>query len=70
MEHAEVRELEATVRRRLAGRMYELRLLLCEDGLVLHGYCRSQHVKQLAQHLVLEGSQAPLANNHIIIMKE
>jgi hypothetical protein len=70
MEHGDVRELEEIVQSRLAGRVYELRLLLREDGLVLQGCCRSQHVKQLAQHFVLEESQAPLVSNQIIIVKE
>jgi hypothetical protein len=65
MERHEADKLAEQVRRQLAGRVHDLRLLLRDGGLVLQGQCRSRHAKQLAQHLVVASTHVPLLANEI-----
>jgi hypothetical protein len=69
MERYESDKLADQVRRRLAGRVHDLRLVLRDDGLILQGYCRSYHAKQLAQHLVVAGTHVPLLANEIEVSR-
>ena len=61
-------ELEELVACRLNGRIREFRLVLETDGLVLSGYCRSYHAKQVAQHFVMDMSTMPILANEIEVM--
>ena len=63
MEPYELDGLAELVRRRLAGRIRDLRLVLRENGIVLQGRACSYYGKQLAQHEVLRAvNAAPLFN--------
>jgi hypothetical protein len=63
MEPHELDGLAELVRRRLAGRIRDLRLVPRENGIVLQGRSSSYYGKQLAQHEVLRVvNAAPLFN--------
>jgi hypothetical protein len=68
MERHEADKLAEQVRCQLAGRVHDLRLLLRDGGLVLQGRGRSQHAKQLAQHLVVASTPIPLRANEIEVL--
>jgi hypothetical protein len=57
--------LAEIVRRRLAGRIRDLRLVLRENGIVLQGRACSYYGKQLAQHEVLRVVNAARLVNEI-----
>ena len=65
MERHEADKLAEQVRCQLGGRVQDLRLLPRDDGLVLQGRCRSQHARQLAQHLVVANTHVSLLANEI-----
>jgi hypothetical protein len=58
-------QLENRVQVRLCGRIRNLRILLHDDGLVLCGFARTYHAKQLAQHAVMTETQLPILANEI-----
>jgi hypothetical protein len=58
-------ELETTLRRVLLGRVGDLQVELHGQELVLRGWTRSYHVKQLAQHAAMEASGLPIRANAI-----
>jgi hypothetical protein len=60
-----VEQVEAEIRRRLGDRVNELRVVVTEEGLVLHGRSRTYHAKQLAQHSANEISGLPILANEI-----
>ncbi len=57
--------VESTVLCRLGRRLLNFRLQLRETGLVLQGQARTYHVKQLAQHVVMEATDLPILANEI-----
>jgi hypothetical protein len=59
--------LETAVRRRLNGRLRNFRLLMCADGLILHGDAITFHAKQLAQHAIMEATDLPILANEIVV---
>jgi hypothetical protein len=61
--------LEAGLRQRLRGRLRDLRVLTRDEGLVLRGRAASYHVKQLAQHAVMELSDLPILANEIQVFR-
>jgi hypothetical protein len=61
----ELGHVEARVRSRLAGRVRELRVEACADGLVLEGWTATYYAKQLAQHAVMEVTRLPIVRNGI-----
>jgi len=65
MEPHELDGLAELVRRRLAGRIRDLRLVLRENGIVLQGRACSYYGKQLAQHEVLRVANAARLVNEI-----
>ena len=65
MEPHELDGLAELVRRRLAGRVRDLRLVLRENGIVLQGRACSYYGKQLAQHEVLRVANAAQLVNEI-----
>jgi hypothetical protein len=68
MERYDIDKLAERVQCRLAGRVYDLRLLFQNNGLVLQGQCHSHHAKQLAQQYVLEATGVPLLANDIKVL--
>ena len=65
MEPHELDGLAELIRRRLAGRIWNLRLVLRENGIVLQGRACSYYGKQLAQHEVLRVVNAARLVNEI-----
>ena len=65
MDTHELDGLAELVRRRLAGRIRDLRLVLRENGIVLQGRACSYYGKQLAQHEVLRVVNAARLVNEI-----
>jgi hypothetical protein len=57
--------IEEQVRRRLAGRMYDLHLAVINCGLILRGHAQTYYTKQLAQHAVMETTDLPIRANEI-----
>ena len=58
-------ELETRVQVKLCGRIRELQLLIQGCGIILRGFARSYHAKQLAQHAVMEETALPILANEI-----
>ena len=58
-------ELEARVQVRFGARIRDFRLVLLENGLILRGRAKSFHVKQLAQHAVMQSAGLPILANEI-----
>lgn len=56
---------EERLRCRLTGRVRDLRLVVCEHGLVLRGYAHTYYAKQLAQHVAMETTKLPIRANEI-----
>ena len=61
----ELNNLEGNVRRRLNGRVRDFRLLLQDNGLILHGYAFTYYAKQLAQHAIMQATRLPIFANDI-----
>ena len=57
--------LENRVHARLSGRVCNLRILLHECGIILRGFARTYHAKQLAQHAVMAETHLPIMANEI-----
>ena len=60
-----VAQAEEQVRKRLGGRVSDLRVIVRGDGLVLQGRSRTHHAKQLAQQAVIEATGLPIVTNEI-----
>jgi hypothetical protein len=60
-----VRRVEAHICSRLIGRVKDLRVLLCEGGLILQGLTRTYYAKQLGQQAVCEATTLPIFANEI-----
>ena len=65
MEPHELDGIAELIRRRLAGRIRDFRLVLRENGIVLQGRACSYYGKQLAQHEVLRVVNAARLVNEI-----
>jgi hypothetical protein len=65
MSWEETVRLEARLQDRLGGRIHNLRILVCDDGLVLQGHSRTYYAKQLAQQAVMEACELPIQANEI-----
>ena len=61
----EQERLEGLLARRLGSRIRNLRLVVQPAGVVLHGFSETYHAKQIAQHALMEFSQAPILANEI-----
>ena len=57
--------IEENIRRRLAGSVRDLNLILNDDGLVMRGCVRTYYAKQLAQHAVMQLTKLPIRANEI-----
>jgi hypothetical protein len=64
----DVARLESHLRGRLSGRVWALRLVVRDQGLVLQGQARSYYAKQLAQHAVMEAAPYPIEANEIEVV--
>lgn len=62
---AQVGELEALLQARLAGKVRDLHVSIDLGGLVLRGFARTYHAKQLAQHAAMAASSIPIHANEI-----
>jgi hypothetical protein len=61
----EIVRLEGQVHCRLSGRLRGFRLQVEGSGLILAGRAPSYHVKQLAQHAVMEATSLAILANEI-----
>ena len=59
------RQLETRIRVRLGGQIRDIQVVCRDDGLVLQGRSRTYYAKQLAQHVVMEGTSIPIIANEI-----
>jgi osmotically-inducible protein OsmY len=48
-------QVEALLRQRLGGRVWDLRVVVHQGGVILRGRALSYYAKQLAQHAVMQG---------------
>lgn len=58
-------DLEAQLQCQLTGRIHGLRLLDRDGGLVLQGRVHTYYAKQLAQQVVMNATDRPIAANEI-----
>jgi hypothetical protein len=58
-------ELEVRLQGKLSGRIRDLQLSLQGCGIVLRGFARTYHAKQLAQHALMMETQLPILANEI-----
>ena len=63
-----LQRIEENIRRRLAGSVRNLHLILSDDGLVMRGCVRTYYSKQLAQHAVMEFTKLPILANEIEVI--
>jgi hypothetical protein len=56
---------EVLVRQRLGGRVGDLCVLVCQEGVILRGRARSYHAKQLAQEAIMHALGLLIVANHI-----
>jgi osmotically-inducible protein OsmY len=61
----ETERLEGLITRRLGSRIRELRVVLQQAGLVLHGWTETYHAKQVAQHAAMQIAGVPILANEI-----
>jgi hypothetical protein len=62
-----IKQIEEEVRRRLANRLDDFRLVVRDEGLILHGRAGSYYTKQLAQEAVREITKMPILANRITV---
>ena len=60
-----IAEIEALVQCQLNGRVYEFGVVRVAEGLILRGHAHTYYAKQLAQHLVMQATDAPIVANEI-----
>jgi hypothetical protein len=58
-------QLVVRVQGKLNGRIHDLRLSIRGYGIVLQGFARTYHAKQLAQHTLMRETALPIAANEI-----
>jgi hypothetical protein len=58
-------ELEVRLQGKLSGRIRNLQLSLHGCGIILRGFARTYHAKQLAQHALMTETQLPIHANEI-----
>ena len=64
---AEIAEVEIHARSVLHGRIGDLHLRRCGDGLILQGHARTYYAKQVAQHAVMAATDLPILRNDIVV---
>jgi hypothetical protein len=60
-------QVEASLARRISGRIRELRVHIRADGLVIQGFARTWYAKQLAQHAASEMTGLRIIANEIVV---
>jgi hypothetical protein len=63
----ELEQIESHVQSQLSGRIRDFRLDVREKGLILLGRVHSYYAKQMAQHLVMAATPAPILANEIVV---
>jgi hypothetical protein len=58
-------QVEALLREKLRGQVWNIRLIVEEGWVVLQGHARSYYAKQLAQHVAMQVIQLPIRANQI-----
>jgi hypothetical protein len=58
-------QVEALLKQKLGGRIWNIRLVIEDGGIVLQGHTSSYYAKQLAQHAAMEVLQLPIRANLI-----
>lgn len=61
----DVQLLESVLQTQLRGPVLDLRVLIHEGGIILHGRCTSYHVKQRAQHSAMKLGRVPILADRI-----
>jgi hypothetical protein len=64
---AQVEQLQFHVQGRLRGMVFNLRLTVSAEGLILQGESHTYYAKQMAQHLVMSGLSCRIASNQIVV---
>src|SRR5262249_27707775 len=62
-----VHQLETSVKRHLNGRLRDFRLVVQDNGVILHGRTTTYYAKQLAQEAVREATRLPILANVIAV---
>ena len=57
--------VESLLRDRLSRRIWDLRVVIEEGGVVLQGFTFSYHCKQLAQHVIMQALGLKIRANQI-----
>jgi hypothetical protein len=60
-----LRQLEVHLKGELNGRIRDAKLLARHGGLVITGFARSFHTKQLAQQILMRTTDLPIVANEI-----
>jgi len=60
MQHA-----EAWLRQRLRSQVWELRILVREEGVILQGHALNYYAKQLGQHIAMQELRLAIVANEI-----
>jgi hypothetical protein len=61
--------VQALLRERLRGRVWDLHVVLREDGVVLQGQAVSYHAKQLGQHIAITELRLTVVANEIEVCR-
>jgi hypothetical protein len=61
-------QAEAHLQHRLRGRVWEVRVLLREGGVVLQGQALNYYAKQLGQHIAMQELQLTVVANDIKVV--
>jgi hypothetical protein len=61
----DVDELAVRLQGKLSGRIRSFQLVLHDGGIILRGFARTYHAKQLAQHAVMLETDWPILANEI-----
>ena len=56
----DVEKLELHLQTQLNGRVRDVRLQACDNGLIIRGWAMTYYAKQLAQHIVMETTSTPI----------
>jgi hypothetical protein len=64
---AEIAEVEIHAQSLLHGRIGDLHLSRCGNGLILQGHAHSYYAKQVAQHAVMQATNLPILRNDIVV---
>jgi hypothetical protein len=63
-------QIEALLRKRLGGRVRELRVVIQGGSVILRGQAFTYYAKQLAQHLTMEEVKLPIRANEIEVRSD